>query len=186
MPVAGPNRPIMLALASRPQGVDSVELSAATGESRKRMSTWLCGAYNNDFGVKLYRAQSFGVSSRYFTDEAHCNAWAETAKAGEAQRLQEAKDRKRDQKRAKDRRRMARKRANTVVKQKPAAMPAPVVIAERPAVQAKEVDYSRAKLTICPSPGFGMGGRYAVAPGHVGPFSLAGIGRDVQTGRVWE
>ena len=42
------------------------------------------------------------------------------------------------------------------------------------------------KITRGPSPVFGIAARYYVDPATVrGPFTLAGIGRDVQTGRAW-
>lgn len=44
------------------------------------------------------------------------------------------------------------------------------------------VDTSRAKVTIAPT---FVDRRFAPDPGHVGMFSLAGIGRDVQTGEAW-
>jgi hypothetical protein len=44
------------------------------------------------------------------------------------------------------------------------------------------VDTSRAKVTIAPT---FVDRRFAPDPGHVGMFSLAGIGRDVQTGGAW-
>jgi len=44
------------------------------------------------------------------------------------------------------------------------------------------VDVSRARVTIAPT---FVDRRFAPDPGHVGMFSLAGIGRDVQTGEAW-
>lgn len=44
------------------------------------------------------------------------------------------------------------------------------------------VDTSRAKVTIAPT---FVDRRFAPDPGHVGAFQMAGIGRDVQTGKAW-
>lgn len=44
------------------------------------------------------------------------------------------------------------------------------------------VDTSRAKVTIAPT---FVDRRFAPDPGYRGPFSRAGIGRDVQTGEAW-
>jgi len=44
------------------------------------------------------------------------------------------------------------------------------------------IDMSRAKVTIAPK---FVDMRFAPEPGHRGPFSLAGIGNDVQTGKAW-
>lgn len=46
-----------------------------------------------------------------------------------------------------------------------------------------EADYSRAKFTKIETPDYSA--RFRPEPGFVGPFSLAGIGRDVQTGKGW-
>lgn len=52
----------------------------------------------------------------------------------------------------------------------------------QPAGVAPSVDTSRAKVTIAPT---FVDRRFAPDPGYRGPFSRAGIGRDVQTGEAW-
>lgn len=39
------------------------------------------------------------------------------------------------------------------------------------------------KITRCPTP---VDTRFSADPGHVGPFTLAGIGRNVETGKPWD
>lgn len=51
-----------------------------------------------------------------------------------------------------------------------------------PSFKSQVVDTSGLTVTVCPS---GRDTRFAVAPEFVGSFVLAGIGRDVETGRPW-
>ena len=63
------------------------------------------------------------------------------------------------------------------------ARPAPVTITcTRQAWADRPVDMSRAVVTVAATPK----PRFGADEGHRGAFSLAGIGRDVQSGRAWE
>ena len=49
--------------------------------------------------------------------------------------------------------------------------------------EAEVVGLDTAKRTVAPP---FVDRRFSAEPGHVGAFSLVGIGRDVQTGRAWQ
>ena len=67
------------------------------------------------------------------------------------------------------------------VEQKRKAASAPAPAKSGPAYNDLPADMSKAKITILPTPVC----RYAVSEDFRGMFSLAGIGRDVQTGNAW-
>lgn len=173
------NRQSMIDMADRPEGVESAELCRALGIKHSIANVELFELVKHG---RLFRGDKLPMLfCRWFkTPEQRDNWNATIGPALSAVAVQDQAARISARHKAK---RIAIKQREKATKPKPA----PVVIVETTAerMAKQKPDYSRAKLTICPSPAFGMGGRFAVDPGHKGPFSMVGIGRDVDTGKAW-
>jgi len=161
-----------LEMATAPDGVTSAELQKALSVT----ADFACSMMARQVRAgKLFRAQRAGFKLRWFDTAARAAAWELQPAVGTNHLTTEAPKLVAIGKPMKS-------RAN-----KPGAgIAPPQQPREKRVVEAVEVDYSRAKVTRCPSVDHDP--RYQLPPGahpYGAGFAAVGVGRDVGTGRAW-
>lgn len=134
----GKTRDIAVELASRPEGMSNAAFRAATGIEHNNCGTRI--ARMCQLG-HIHQARANGMRLRWFDTAKRAEAWVAANGGPPAGPSPQAL--------------AAEKRARTVDE--------PVTIHKRAAFDTNEVDDSRAKLTLCPSPGYDA--RYQLPPG---------------------
>jgi hypothetical protein len=184
---------IMIQLASRAEGMTHGDLMEAIGGTASNISPRISIASKRG---KLFKVDCGHRASRWFASKRQAEIYEERhtialreAREKQAERVKaEAKKRRAERDAAK---RLAAKIARGGITQRQAipkqaqnivfstkANPAPVTIKAKPeAFKTAKPDFSKAKITRCPSPGYDT--RYQVAPGTkvVGGFASMGPGR---------
>ena len=184
---------LMRELAAGPEGVSNAQLQERLRRGSECCAPLLSAACSRGH---LFASRRPGARTRWFDTAERASAWAvlpamvpsewSLTPAKPARTVDVSAEVK--QARTNALKREAAHKAQPIAPKR--AMPAPVHVKDlwtKPA--GDEVDYSHAKLTVCPSPGYGMAARLGVAPGQGGSFgagfAAVGVGRDVQTGRAW-
>ena len=175
---------LMREMAAGPEGVSNAQL-----QERLRRGSDCCGPFLSAACARghLFASRRPGARVRWFDTAERAAAWASLPAMVPSEWCTGEAPKEKAVHATNAAKRAAAHKAQPMPKR---ALPAPVHVKDlwtKPA--GDQADYSRAKMTVCPSPGYGSASRIGVAAGQLGSygegFAAVGIGRDVQTGKSW-
>ena len=160
-------------LAARPEGVTTGDLTARMGRPSNSPILPNAAAAGH-----IFKAHRLGSKVRWYTTQEAADAWLALGPVPRAPKLPRGWPRKTEtvaRPRVVRPRKPPKPKAHQNVTFSP-AKPKPAAVGGEVIVPAS------ARITVAPAL---ADHRFAVPADYRGPFSLAGIGRDVQTGRAW-
>lgn len=170
---------LILSLAARPDGLTTSEL-----RDRLRLASNSPILTNAAVAGHVFRASRKGLPMRYYATAEAAQAWEALGAVEKPKRVRAKKPKTATEPKAPAvKAKMGAKKPHIpkpAEHQKPPTYTAgPSKKAQATSGEVKGMDTAPRIVAKTPAP------RFAPDPGYVGPFSLAGIGRDVQTGRGW-